>query len=204
MKNAAWILVLIIVLLAAGCSSNNEVESNNAGSNNNVAAGDNAETSGATDEGEVTIVYPAFLNETGDVEGMTAEAKEAGATNIIENSDGSVTATISQENLDKLLEKYHSELQTIIDGTQSEGNTTSIKDLVYDKDNFQNYSITVDRAAYESEESADGLIIFGLAMQSLMYQVYSGVEGTDIKVTFNMIDAESGETFEASVFPEAT
>jgi hypothetical protein len=210
MKNAAWILVLIIVLLAAGCSSNNEVESNNAdssnnaGSSNNVAEGNNAEASGATDEGDLTIVYPAFLNESGDVEGMTAEAKEAGATNITENSDGSVTATISQENLDKLLGKYHSELQTIIEGTQSEGNSTSIKDLTYDKDKFQNYSITVDKAAYESEESADGLIIFGLAMQSLMYQVYSGVAGADIKVTFNMIDASTGETFETSVFPEAT
>jgi hypothetical protein len=210
MKKTAWVLVLIIVLLAAGCSSNNAVESNNAGSNNNVVAGNNAEASGATeasdaaDKGDLTIVYPAFLNETGDVEGMTAEAKEAGATNITENSDGSVTATISQENLDKLLDKYHSELSAIIEDAQSEGNSTSIKDLVYDKDKLQNYSITVDKAAYESEESPDGLIIFGLAMQSMMYQVYSGVVGEDIKITFNMIDASTGETFETSVFPEAT
>lgn len=185
-----WVLVLFIALLTVGCSSNNGEKSNN------------AEKSSATDEGEVTIVFPASLNEGGDVEGMTAEVKEAGATNIEENSDGSVTVEISQENLDKLLEKYHSELLTLIEGVHSDENESSIKDLSYDEDTFQEYDITVDKAAYESDESMDGLIIFGLAMQSLMYQVYSGVDEADINVTFNLIDESTGEVFETSVLPE--
>lgn len=199
---------MIFAMLAAGCSSKNGEEGSNKGASdktaaNKVEAGNNTETSDATGEEEVTIVFPASLNETGDVEGMTAEVKEAGATNVAENGDGSVTATISQKNLDTLLKKYHSELLTLIEGVHSDGNSSSIKDLTYDEDKFQEYNITVDKAAFESPDSADGLVIFGLAMQSMMYQVYSGVAEADIKVTFNMIDESTGEVFETSVLPEA-
>jgi len=134
---------------------------------------------------------------------MTAEVKEAGATNITENGDGSVTATISQDNLDKLLQKYHAELSAVIEGAQSGDGSSSIKNLEYDEATFNEYNITVDRAAYESEDSADGLVIFGLAMQSMMYQVYSGVPEADMKITFNLIDESTGEVFETSVLPEA-
>lgn len=211
-----WVLVLIIAFLAAGCSSNNGEKSTNTGAKNSAEASNNtetgkntetnkdAETSGATGTGEVSIVFPASLNENGDVAGMTAEVKEAGATNIVENSNGSVTVAISQENLDKLLEKYKSELSTMIKDVHSNGNTSSIKDLTYDEETFQEYSLTVDKAAYESEESVDGLVVFGLAMQSMMYQVYSGVAEADIKVTFNFIDASTGEIFETTVLPEVT
>ncbi|CAH1199078.1 hypothetical protein PAECIP111893_01224 [Paenibacillus plantiphilus] len=205
-----WVLVLIIAFLMVGCSSNNGEKNtntgakNNAETSNNTATSKNTETSGATEKGEVSIVFPASLNENGDVAGMTAEVKEAGATNIVENSNGSVTVAISQENLDKLLEKYKSELSTMIEGIHSNANTSSIKDLTYDEETFQEYSLTVDKAAYESEESLDGLVVFGLAMQSMMYQVYSGVAEADIKVTFNFIDASTGEVFETTVLPEAT
>jgi hypothetical protein len=221
MKKAS-ILVLTAALLLAGCSGNKEEK--NAASpansssqaspspsaspseepNPSAEASPSAEESGAAGAGEVSIVFPASLNESGDVEGMTAEVKEAGATGITENGDGSVTATISQENLDKLLQKYHSELLSVIEGVQSaDAASTSIRDLSYDENTFQEYSITVDRAAYESEESVDGLVIFGLAMQSLMYQVYSGVQEADIKVIFNLIDESTGEVFDTTVLPEA-
>lgn len=50
----------------------------------------------------------------------------------------------------------------------------------------------------------DGLVILGLGMQSMMYQIYSGVKEADIKVTFHMIDASTGEVFDTTVLPEAT
>ncbi len=218
MKKAS-ILILTVALLLAGCSGNKEEK--NAASPSaatssasaspsaqpspspSAEASSSAEASNAPSAGEVSIVFPASLNESGDVEGMTAEVKEAGATNITENGDGSVTATISQENLDKLLQKYHAELSAVIEGAQSGDGSSSIKNLEYDEATFNEYNITVDRAAYESEDSADGLVIFGLAMQSMMYQVYSGVPEADMKITFNLIDESTGEVFETSVLPEA-
>jgi|GEM_PF-2079870 len=218
MKKAS-ILILTVALLLAGCSGNKEEK--NAASPSaatssasaspsaqpspspSTEASSSAEASSAPSAGEVSIVFPASLNESGDVEGMTAEVKEAGATNITENGDGSVTATISQDNLDKLLQKYHAELSAVIEGAQSGDGSSSIKNLEYDEATFNEYNITVDRAAYESEDSADGLVIFGLAMQSMMYQVYSGVPEADMKITFNLIDESTGEVFETSVLPEA-
>ncbi|WEK54413.1 MAG: hypothetical protein P0Y55_18055 [Candidatus Cohnella colombiensis] len=200
----AGVFILIIALLMTGCSSKNGEKSSNTGANDNVEASSSAESSGATGDGEVTIVFPASLGAPEDVEGMTAEIVEAGATNTVKNDDGSVSVAISQENLNKLLEKYHSELTTMIEGVHSAENTSSIKNLDYDKEKFQEYNITVDKAAYESEESVDGLVIFGLTMQSLMYQIYSGVKESDIKVTINLIDQSTGEVFETSVLPEAT
>lgn len=218
MKKAS-ILIMTVALLLAGCSGNKEEK--NAASPSaatssasaspsaqpspspSAEASSSAEASNAPSAGEVSIVFPASLNESGDVEGMTAEVKEAGATNITENGDGSVTATISQENLDKLLQKYHAELSAVIEGAQSGDGSSSIKNLEYDEATFNEYNITVDRAAYESEDSADGLVIFGLAMQSMMYQVYSGVPEADMKITFNLIDESTGEVFETSVLPEA-
>ncbi|BBI36684.1 hypothetical protein [Cohnella abietis] len=200
----AWVLVIIIVLLATGCSSKNGEESSNTGANNNVEASNSPETSGSTGEDEVDLVFPASLNSSGDVEGMTSEVKEAGATNVVENSDGSATVTISRANLDKLLEKYHSEILTVIKDLHTDNSSTPIKDLTYDEGTFQEFSLTVDKAAYESAESTAGLIVFGLAMQSLMYQVYSGVAEADIKVTFKLIDESTGEVFDTIVLPEAT
>ncbi|MFC4302998.1 hypothetical protein [Cohnella boryungensis] len=212
-----WVVAIAIALLTAGCSSNSGDKDNKASSSveasstpsqspeasSSPEASKSPEASAAPGEEEVNIVFPASLNQNGEVEGMTAEVKEAGATNIVTNGDGSVTATISQKNLDKLLEKYHSELMTMIEGVHSEENASSIKDLTYDEDTFQEYDITVDKAAYTSADSMDGLVIFGLAMQSMMYQIYSGVEETDLKVTFNLIDESTGEIFDTTVLPEA-
>lgn len=81
----------------AGCSSNKGETSSDTGVNNDAEASSSAEPSGsaapsgAASGGEVTIVFPASLNTNNDVEGMTAEVKEAGAANIVENSDGSVS-----------------------------------------------------------------------------------------------------------------
>jgi len=212
MKKAS-ILILTVALLLAGCSGNKEEKDAAAPTSTSSAsetsspsadASSGEEASNDPGTGEVSIVFPATLNESGDVEGMTAEVKEAGATHITENGDGSVTATISQENLDKLLQKYHEELLAVIQGAQAGDGSSSIKKLEYDEASFQEYNITVDRAAYESEDSADGLVIFGLAMQSIMYQVYSGVQEADMKITFNLIDENTGEVFETSVLPEET
>ncbi|MFD0674679.1 hypothetical protein [Cohnella sp. GCM10027633] len=199
----AWILVLLIALFIAGCSGNKEENGNNAGAGSEAPASSAAASGEAASGEDVTIVFPAELNENGDVEGMTAEVKEAGGTNVVENADGSVSVSISRDNLDKLLEKYHSELTAVIEGVHAEGNATSIKELTYDEETFKEYNITVDKAAYESPDSPDGLVLFGLMMQSMMYQVYSGVDKADMKITFNMIDESTGETFDTSVFPEA-
>lgn len=186
-----WILVVLVALFVAGCSSNKNDNSNSAGASSAAASGD------------VTLVFPAMMNESGDVESMTAEVKEAGGTNITPNDDGSVSVTISQENRNKLLEKYQGEIASLIEGLHSDTNSSAIKDLSFDKDTFKEFNLTVDKAAYESSDGAEGLAIFALAMQGIMYQVYSGVDSADLKVTFNLIDESTGETFETSVFPEA-
>ena len=178
-----WIVIMVVVLLLAACS-------------NGVEEG---EVDG-TDE--VIVVFPASISMDGDTEGMTAEIQEAGATSVEENEDGSVSVAISAENLDKLKEKYHQELSEMIDGIHSEGNMSSIKDIAYDEERFNTYDLTVDKAAYQSEDSMDGLLLFGLAMQSLMYQVYNGEDEADIQVIFNLIDESTGEIFETNTLPE--
>lgn len=192
-----WILVLIFALLLTACSSDKEEQGNDTkGSANTEESGADDATTGD----EVTIVFPVSV--IGDaMENVTSEIEAAGATNITKSDDGSVVATLSQENLDKLLQKYHSEITEMSDNLQAEDNFSSIKKMEYDKDTFQTFELTVNKESYTSEESLDGLVLFGLAMQSMMYQIYSGVDEADMSVTFHMIDESTGEVFETTVLP---
>lgn len=197
-----WFLFLFIALLAVGCS-NNDASTDDVSDEDaeETTAVDEEEESDEEDEDIVTLVLPAFLKEDGLIESAIEELNEAGATTTEENSDGSVTVEISQEGLDSLLEKYHQEIVTAIEEIDTTDSESSIKDLSYDEETYQEFNLTVDKQAYESDDNMDGLILFSLSMQSIMYQVYSGVDEADIQVTFNLIDESTGEIFSTEVFP---
>lgn len=142
--------------------------------------------------------------EGNDFDGMTEEIKTAGATAIVQNDDGSASVTISQEKLNQLLQKYEHEMTDMINGLQSDANSSAVKALGYDQETFRSFDLTVDRAAYESDEDGViGLAVFGLAMQGLMYQVYAGLAVEESPtITFNFIDTDTGEVFYTETLPQ--
>ncbi|MGU3472876.1 hypothetical protein ACLBWT_17240 [Paenibacillus sp. D51F] len=58
-----------------------------------------------------------------------------------------------------------------------------------------------DKAAYEG--SFDAFAALGVALPSMLYQVYTGTDADKTKVTVHIQDQASGEVFNTVVYPDA-
>lgn len=48
----------------------------------------------------------------------------------------------------------------------------------------------------------DGFAIFGLAIQSMFYQLFEGVSEEDYKATFQLKDENTSKVFDTIVYPD--
>ena len=191
MKTLATFALLAVTL--SGCSA---VSSNGAptpASSETIAVDETLTTA--------TITIPASIMQTG--EGVTqkdvdASVAKSGFETGVLNDDGSVTYTMTQAKHREILDEYAASVDSsIADSIKSE---KSIKEVTHN-DAFTEFTVTVDRAAYEDSISAQ-FVGFGLALTASMYQAFDGVGEGGYTVTLNFVDESTGKTFDTSIYPD--
>lgn len=148
---------------------------------------------------DVELTLPAELFEGQTKESIEASAKEQGVKEVRVNEDGTVYYKMSRADHKKMMGELETSIKESMDELVTSGETPSLKEIKYNKD-FTKFDVTVDRAAFEN--SMDGFMIYAFALSGTYYNAFNGTNADDLKITINMIDAETNETFSTTVFPD--
>jgi hypothetical protein len=146
----------------------------------------------------VTITLPASMFEDQNVDQAIEDAKKEGIT-AIKNSDGSVTYKMSKKKHKEMMQEMKTNVMKTIDDTKSGKDFPSIKDVTFNND-FSEFTLVVDKAAYEN--SMDGFAILGLGMAGMMYELFNGVKPEEYKVTIFIKDQATQKVFDQTVYPD--
>ena len=187
MKKIQILFVLVLSFMLVACSSNEKEEKNK----DTVNVDKNLLT--------VEVTLPASFFEDTDMESLEKEAKKDGVKEVIINDDKSVTYKMTKSQHKKMMKEMEDTLVETIKETESDKEYPSIKTIEYNKA-FTEYTITVDQKEYEN--SMDGFAIFGLAIQSMYYQLFEGVSEEDYKATFQLKDENTSKVFDTIVYPD--
>jgi hypothetical protein len=189
-----WLLAAgATALLLAGCGDEKESEA----TKEEQSSGESVNVEKGLLNVEVTLPANFFEGET--EEEIVAGAKEEGISEAVVNEDGSVTYKMSKSKHKEMMKELEDGIVEMIKEVVESGDYPSIKEISYNKD-FDEFDVKVDRAAYEN--SLDGFAILGLIMGSSYYCAFDGVSPEEMKITFNVVDVNTGEVFETSVYPE--
>lgn len=152
----------------------------------------------------VEITLPvSFLEldgETIDIDELTKEAKEQGVKEVKQNEDGSVTYKMTKSAHKKMMEEIKESMSESINEVVNSEDFVSIKEITANK-SFDEFDVVVDKEGFEN--SFDGFAILGLVFTTMYYQLFDGVDPDSYKVTFNYIDANTNETFDSVIYPDA-
>ena len=182
-----------VALLLAGCGDEKESEA----TKEEQSSGDSV----SVEKGllKVDVTLPANFFEGKTEEEIVANAEEEGISETVVNEDGSVTYTMSKSKHKEMMKEMGDSIVDMVKEVVESGDYPSIKEISYNKD-FDEFDVKVDRAAYEN--SLDGFAILGLVMGSSYYSAFNGVSPEDMKITFNLVDVNTDEVFETSVYPD--
>jgi hypothetical protein len=133
------------------------------------------------------------------MEALKKEAKEEGVKEVIVNDDGSVTYKMSKSQHKKMMKEMEETLVETINEIEKDEEYPSINTIEYNKA-FTEYTMIVNQKEYEN--SMDGFALFGLAFQSMFYQLFNGVSEEDYKVTFQLKDEKTSKVFDTVVYPD--
>lgn len=147
----------------------------------------------------VTITLPATMFEDQNVDEVVANAQKDGIT-ATKNADGSVTYKMSKSKHKEMMKEMKTTVIQTINDAKSGKDFQSIKDITY-KDDFSEFTLVVDKAAYEN--SFDGFAALGLGMSGMMYELFNGVKPEEYKVTINIKDQATQNVFDQIVYPDA-
>ena len=192
MKKWKLLFVSLLSIALVACSTDNEGNEKKEESNQAVEV----------DKGifNVEVTLPASLFEGEDIDETITQMKEDGVKEVIKNDDGSLTLKMSKSEHEKLMDNMESQMKEFVKEMETSEDFTSIQKVEHNKA-FDEFTITVDKAAYEN--SFDGFALLGLAIQTLYYQLFDGVSEDDYEMTVKLKDAETSEIFETIVYPDA-
>lgn len=210
MKKFATILMASGLVLAAcsgdGASDTEPIEEESAVG---VMTDDEEETESAeesegvnVDKGffDVEVTVPASLFEGEDMEQVTAGAKVKGVEEVTVNDDGSVTYKMSKAQHKEMMDELAASVKEMKNELTESGDYPSIHSIEV-SGNYDHFTVTVDREAYES--SFDGFATMSLGMMGSFYQIYDGEKADQYEVNIDLKDAASGEVFNTITYPEA-
>ena len=146
----------------------------------------------------VDITLPATFFEGKDMSTFDpdAYAQEEGYKKAVLNEDGSVTVTMTKAKHKELLKELTSEYETAFAAMVESESTPYIKSIKH-SDNFDTFTVEVERAAYDA--AAFELTPFTLGFSGMMYQVFSGDE-MHVEVTIK--DVATGDVIKTVVYPD--
>lgn len=149
---------------------------------------------------EVTIPASFYEGEDVNVEEIITEAEKDGVKKVTKNEDGSLTYKMSKSQHKKMLKDMESEIQQTIKEIESNEDFTSI-DSIKSNQSYDEFTLSVNQSEYEN--SMDGFATLGLAMQSMFYQLFSGVDEEDYQVTIHLKNKDTSKVFDTVVYPDA-
>lgn len=203
-------LVLVLTLISGmliGCGSNENDDTDKDVSNENVEVKDEGEGSIEVDKKliSVEVTFPESLlamdDEEIDYDEIINEAeKEEGMLDAVKNDDGSITYKMTKARHTEMMSQLSEDILEAFDDLINDDDFASIKDITSDK-KFSKIEVIVDKLEFEN--SFDGFGIFGIAMQSMFYQVYDGVAPDKYEVEVSLSDVDTNEVFDTIVYPDA-
>ena len=155
----------------------------------------------AVDEGllNVEITLPAEMFEGQDMTQVMEDAKADGMDDVILNEDGSLTYKMSKATHKELLKEMEVSMDEMMEEMITSEEFSSIKDVTANKD-YDEFTLVVAKEQYES--SFDAFSVFSIGLSSMYYQLFTGVDAADYKVTLHLIDEATNEEFSTVVLPD--
>ncbi|WP_235879525.1 hypothetical protein [Robertmurraya siralis] len=194
------ILLATIMLLVSACGSREAKQNESSEKTDNKTEGnEKIEVDKNLLDVEVTLPESFFKEQEQDIAQVIAEAESEGIS-VTKNSDGSLTYKMSKAKHKEMMSELENETKTSIEEMKNSEDFASIKDVEYNK-SFSEITLVVIREKYEG--SFDGFAVLGVAISSMLYQMFDGVNPDDYKVTIFLKDADTGEVFDTIIYPEA-
>lgn len=187
-----WMIGSLSFLLLAACSD----ETTSVDTEKSAVEQDNGSSTKNDEMVEITMPADLFANQS--EEEIRANASQEGVDDVKFNDDGTVTYVMTKESHEKVVSDMEASVQEIMEELKASEEYPSIKNVTQ-RDDYQQFDLTVDQAAYE--EGYDSMALFGLALAVPLYHMFKG-EGQDTKITFNLIDEATNETFDTMVYPD--
>ena len=137
---------------------------------------------------EITLPQSFFTEESDSENGKTPEQyvedvkSEDGILGAKVNSDGSVTLTMTKSKHQEMMDSAKQGIDEMIDSYLSDESFPSVKEIEHN-DNYDTYTLKVDRAAYENSWDSDGT--------------------NEPKVTVDFVDVDTGEIIDEVVYPDS-
>ena len=211
MKKFAAIIAASGLALAA-CSSDSEPETEpveeTEGAADTMTETQDAEKAESGEEGggvsvdeglfDVEVTIPSSFFEGEDPEQVAANVDNA--EEAIVNDDGSITYKMSKAQHEEMMEEVATSVKEATTTITESGDYPSIQ-AIETSDNYDQFIVQVDREAYEN--SFDGIATMTLGVVGSLYQLFNGEDPDSYKVIVEMEDAESGEVFNTTTYPEA-
>ncbi|WP_053365749.1 hypothetical protein [Bacillus sp. FJAT-27245] len=200
MRKMIYFLLVLMLFGLAACSSNEET-SKASEKQDKQTEKKTEEKSVEVDKGllNVEITLPASMFEGEDIDKVIADAKKEGISKATKNADGSVTYKMSKAKHKEMMAEIAKSISESVNEMTTSGDFVSFKEITHN-DSFKEFTVTVDKAAYDN--SMDGFGLFGLGMSGMIYQLYNGENEENTKVTINTKDEATGEIFETIVYPD--
>ncbi len=148
----------------------------------------------------VVITIPPDMLEGQDIEQLIADAEEAGVREATENEDGSLTYEMSRATHNEMIKEMEEGINENLEEIKDSEDYPSIQDVTANN-SYSEFTLVVDQEAFEN--SFDGLAALGLAMTGMYYQQFNGDDPDHMKVTVHFKNAETGEVFDTTVYPDA-
>ncbi|OED31981.1 hypothetical protein BHE17_04685 [Planococcus maritimus] len=149
---------------------------------------------------DVEVTIPAGFFEGEDPEQVAAEAEQEGIEKVTVNDDGSVTYKMSKAQHKEMMAELATSVEEAKTDILESGDFPSIQSIET-SDNYDRFTVNVDRESYEG--SFDGFATITLGLVGSFYQLYDGADPDNYEVTLEMTDAETGEVFDTIVYPDA-
>lgn len=192
MKKMKLLFLFLLIFSLIACSSND--------SDSKKEKQDSVEVDKGLLTVEVTIPASFYEGEDVNVEEIITEAEKDGVKKVTKNEDGSLTYKMSKSQHKKMLKDMESEIQQTIKEIESNEDFTSI-DSIKSNQSYDEFTLSVNQSEYEN--SMDGFATLGLAMQSMFYQLFSGVDEEDYQVTIHLMNKDTSKVFDTVVYPDA-
>lgn len=194
------ILLATIMLLVSACGSREAKQNESSEKTDNKTEGnEKIEVDKNLLDVEVTLPESFFKEQEQDIAQVIAEAESEGIS-VTKNSDGSLTYKMSKAKHKEMMSELENQTKTSIEEMKNSEDFASIKDVEYNK-SFSEITLVVIREKYEG--SFDGFAVLGVAISSMLYQMFDGVNPDDYQVTIFLKDADTGEVFDTIIYPEA-
>ena len=194
-KFIALIFIPLFILSACGNDEKNDAIED-------VSKNEEENQSVEVDKGllNVEITLPASFFGEEENDEIIANAKADGVKDVIVNDDGSLTYKMSKSKHKEMLTEVKAGLLETIDEIKVSEDFVSIKDVEHNK-SFTDFTIIVDQEMFEN--SFDGFATLGVGMSAMFYQLFTGTNADDYKITIDIQDEATGELIDTVVYPDA-